>query len=414
VESVHSVEGLALAAALIAIAAIAIEPLASRLEVPSPLVFLVGGLCLGWFWDASHVVAAQNIGGIGSLALVVILVDGGLRLGWGAFRRQWHAIAALGIGGTGATFLLVAVVSHAILSLGWQSSLVLGAVLSPTDPAAVFSVLAKGGLSSRRVPAILEGEAGVNDPVAIALTVALVEGASGGASPSALHVVRTMIEQGVIGALVGVAGGLLLGRVLGPRRPSIGSAPALLALAAGFAAYGAAALLGGSGFLAAYLLGLVYGDLASRPERDPILSLHGHLASLAEIGMFVLLGVTLTQAHLGGPLLPAIALALVAIFVIRPLVAVPILLAAGLRRNEALFGAWGGLKGAVPILLGSLPLSEGIPDASRLFALTGIAVLASLAIQGVTLGRVARALGLEEDRDAAIYASAAVSSPPGR
>jgi cell volume regulation protein A len=413
VSSLHTVEGYALVASLIAIAALALEPVAARFDLPAPLVFLLGGLVLGSLWPSVRdAISPQHLGAVGSIALVVILVDGGLRLGWNAFRREVRPILLLGGPGTAATFALVSVAAHVIVGLGWTNALVIGAVLSPTDPAAVFSVLARRGLASRRVPAVLEGEAGVNDPVSIALTLALVEGAQDGGSASALHVLRTMAEQGVIGAAVGILGGLALGRLLGPLRPSIGAAPALLALLGGFAAYGGAAVLGGSGFLAAYLLGLVLGDRPRVAERQAILDLHGHLAVLGEIGMFVLLGISLTHVDLSHRIVDGLLLALVLTLAIRPLVALPVLRACGFTRNESLFGVWGGLKGAVPVLLGSLPLAAGLAAGSEIFAVTGVVVIVSLALQGASLGRVSHALGLEAEADEPSYhGSVEVSSP---
>src|SRR4051794_3486787 len=173
--SIHTVEQLALLVSIVALAAVAIDPLLRRLDVPAPLVFLGGGLLLGLAWEqAQDAIDPAQIGGVGSIALILILVDGGLRLGARAFRRELAPIVLLGVPGTAVTFVLVAGAMHLLLGRGWTESLIVGAVLSPTDPAAVFSVLARRGLSSRRVPAVLEGEAGVNDPVAIALTVTLV------------------------------------------------------------------------------------------------------------------------------------------------------------------------------------------------------------------------------------------------
>ena len=394
--SIHTVEQLALLLSVVALAALALEPILQRLDLPAPLVFLAGGLVLGSVWDsAKDAIDPGAIGGVGSIALVLILVDGGLRLGARSFRRELRPILTLGIPGTALTFALVALAMHGLLDRGWTESLIVGAVLSPTDPAAVFSVLASRGLSSRRVPAVLEGEAGVNDPVAIALTISLVDAARDGSGPSVTGVLGDMLQQGLIGAAVGVLAGLVVAWLLDLKTPSVTRAPALAVLAGGFAAFGAAALLHGSGFLAAYLYGLILGDRERLEGRQGVMGLHGDLSSLAEISMFVLLGVSLTRVSLSAELADALLVAALLILVFRPLVVFGPLRAFRFSSAEAAFGVWGGLKGAVPILLGSLPVAAGLPYGPRVFALTGVAVLVSLLVQGATLGRAASALGLE-------------------
>jgi cell volume regulation protein A len=396
VPSIHTVEQLALLLSVVALAALALEPVLQRLDLPAPLVFLGGGLVLGSVWDSAHeAIDPGAIGGLGSIALVLILVDGGLRLGVRSFRRELGPILVLGIPGTAVTFALVALAMHGLLDRSWTESLIVGAVLSPTDPAAVFSVLASRGLSSRRVPAVLEGEAGVNDPVAIALTLSLVDAAGDGSGPSVSGVLGDMLQQGVIGALVGVAAGVVVAWLLDLRTPSLTRAPGLAVLAGGFAAFGAASLLDGSGFLAAYLYGLILGDRERLEGRRAVMGLHGDLSSLAEIGMFVLLGVSLTRVSLSGELADAVLLAALLILVFRPVVAFAPLRAFRFSRAEAAFGVWGGLKGAVPILLGSLPMAADLRYGPRVFAITGVVVFVSLVVQGATLGRVASALGLE-------------------
>jgi potassium/hydrogen antiporter len=395
VPSVHTVEQLALLLSAVALAALALGPLLQRIDVPAPLVFLAGGLLLGSVWEtAQDAIDPGAIGGVGSIALVLILVDGGLRLGVRSFRRELRPILALGVPGTAVTFALVALAVHSLLDRSWTESLIVGAVLSPTDPAAVFSVLASRGLSSRRVPAVLEGEAGVNDPVAIALTISLVDAARDGGGPSLGGVVGDMLQQGVIGAVVGVLAGVLVAWLLDIRTPSVTLAPALSVLAGGFAAFGAAALLDGSGFLAAYLFGLIVGDRDRLEGRAGVLGLHGDLSSLAEIAMFVLLGVSLTRVSLSVEIADALLIGALLTLVFRPVMAYPTLRLLGLSKAESAFGVWGGLKGAVPILLGSLPVAAGLGYGPRVFALTGVVVLISLVVQGGTLGRAAAVLGL--------------------
>jgi potassium/hydrogen antiporter len=389
-----SLAALLAASSAILLAALALEPTARRIDVAVPLVFLGVGLALGALSGAArHEVNASHLETVGTIALILILVDGGLRTGIVALRRELAPVLTLGIAGTFGTFLLVAAATHWVAGLDWTLALIVGAALSPTDPAAVFSVLHARGGEPTRVATVLEGEAGFNDPVAIALVIALVDAARHGHSAGVLDVGWIMLREGVVGAVVGVGLALILDRLLSPRAPSIGVAPALVVSLGAFLAFGAAGVAHGSGFLAAYLFGLVLGDRLQQARRA-VAALHDQLSSLAEVGMFVLLGVALTTIPLRGSLADALAITALLVLVIRPLIAGPVLRVFGASRNEAVFGVWGGLKGAVPILLGSLPLARGLAEGNRLFALVGLVVLFSLLVQGLTLGRLARRLGI--------------------
>ena len=390
-----SLAALLAASSLILLAALALEPMARRLDIAVPLVFLGVGLALGALSaTARGEVNAGDLGTVGTIALVLILVDGGLRSGMAALRRELGLVLTLGIASTFATFLLVAAATHWITGLEWPLALIVGAALCPTDPAAVFSVLHdRSGEGRSRIATVLEGEAGFNDPVAIALVIALVDAARHGHDAGVLDVAWTMLREGVVAAVVGVGLALILDRLLSPRGPSIGVPPALVVSLGAFLAFGAAAVAHGSGYLAAYMFGLVLGDRLHEARRE-VAALHGQLSSLAEVGMFVLLGVALTTIPLRGSLLDALAIAALLVLLIRPLVAGPVLHAFGASRDETIFGVWGGLKGAVPILLGSLPVASGLAQGDRMFALVGLVVLFSLIAQGLTLGRLARRLDI--------------------
>jgi potassium/hydrogen antiporter len=369
--------------------ALAVEPAARALGVPTPLAFLLGGLALGEVWGGSHAAARPDaIAVFGSVALVIVLLQGGFVCGLTAVRRQIAPVLALGIGGTAATFGLVAVAAHALTPLDWTQSLLLGAVLSPTDPAAVFAAVSRAGAGAARVVRLLEAEAGFNDPVSIALTLALVS-AAGSGHIGASSVAWTTARELVVGSVVGLLAGVLAARVLGPGRPSIPMAGPLAVLAGAFATFGVGTLVHGSGFVAVYLYGLVLGDDADLPEAESVRSFGEQLSSLAEIALFVLLGVALTQVPLQARLVEAVVLTVVLVFVIRPALVYPLL--RGFRRShgEALFATAGGLKGAVPILLAALPLQAGLDGSRRIFALAGLVVLASLALQGPAVARLA-------------------------
>ena len=387
--SAHELALLLAVAGGAAAAALALEPLARRLGVPTPLAFLLGGLLLGELWDGSHAAARPDaIAVFGTVALVIILLQGGFACGLGAIRSQLAPVLTLGIAGTAATFALVALAAHAFIDLDWTQSLLLGAVLSPTDPAAVFAAVSRAGAGGARIVRLLEAEAGFNDPVAIALTLALV-GAAGSGPIHASSVAWSTARDLVVGSAVGLAAGVLAARLLGPRRPALAMAPALAVLAGGFATFGVGALAHGSGFVAVYLYGLVLGDDGDLPEVEAVRAFGEQLASLAEIAMFVLLGVALAQVSLQGSLVDAAVLTLALVLVIRPAFVYPVLRLFRRSHREAVFATVGGLKGAVPILLAALPLQAGLDGSERIFALAGLVVLASLALQGPAVARLA-------------------------
>jgi cell volume regulation protein A len=378
-------------------AALAIEPAARALGVPTPLAFLLGGLALGELWGGSHAAARPDaIAVFGTVALVIVLLQGGFACGLTAVRRQIAPVLALGVGGTAATFGLVALAAHALTPLDWTQSLLLGAVLSPTDPAAVFAAVSRAGAGGARIVRLLEAEAGFNDPVAIALTLALVS-AAGSGHIAASSIAWTTARELVVGSAVGLLAGLLAARLLGPRRPLPAAAAPLVVLAGAFATFGLGALAHGSGFVAVYLFGLVLGDDADLPGADAVRGFGEQLASLAEIAMFVLLGVALAQVPLQGRLVEAGALTVAVVFLIRPLCVYPLLRAFRRSRADALFATAGGLKGAVPILLAAFALLAGVREGQQIYDLVFIVVAFSVIVQGATIPFAALRLAQEED-----------------
>ncbi len=387
--SAHDLALLCALAGAGAMAALALEPVARALGFPTPLAFLLGGLALGELWNGSHPAARPDgIAVFGTVALIVILLQGGFESGLGALRAQLPAVLTLGIAGTAGTFALVTVAAHALIGLDWTQALLLGAVLSPTDPAAVFAAVSRTTMGARKVVRLLEAEAGINDPVAIALAVALV-GAAGSGHIHASSIVWTTVREGTLGVAIGLGAGLLAARVLGPRRPNVTMVPPLAVLAGGFATFGLAALAHGSGFVAVYLFGLVLGDDVDLPEKDAVRAFGEQLASLAEISMFLLLGVALAQVPLRDSVVDALVMTFVVVLVVRPLLVYPALRALHRSHDDAIFATFGGLKGAVPILLAALPLQAGLAGSEHLFALAGLVVIASLAFQAPALARLA-------------------------
>jgi cell volume regulation protein A len=374
--------------------ALALYKLTARFPIPAPALFLfAAALATDLFPGLSEQVPIKTVERIGVVALIVILFDGGMHVGWRRFRRSAVPIALLGTVGTFATAGVMAVFAHYLFDFDWVTAGVLGAALAPTDPAVMFSVLGNREVSGRS-GTILEGESGANDPVGIALMIGMLELATHDDASFWIVVEEFTIEMAV-GLAVGVvaAGGLLwlMQRV---SLPNEGLYP-LRTLAAAAAIYGIAALAHGSGFLAVFVAGLLVSD-ARAPYKAEIERFHTALASLAEIVVFVALGLTVDITDLGREnvwldgLLLAVLLALVA----RPLVVGPLLQPARLRPGERLFVMWGGLKGAVPILLGTLVVLQGIDDAARIYDIVFVVVAFSVVVQGTTIPWAAARLGI--------------------
>jgi potassium/hydrogen antiporter len=363
-----------------------------RLSIPSAAFFLVAAAL------ASDLVPrlAPSIGAverIATVALVVILFDGGASIGWRRFRIAAVPVATLGILGTFATAGLIALFAHWVFGLAWITSGLVGAAIAPTDPAVMFSVLGEREIHGR-TGTILEGESGANDPVGIALMLGLIELATH-ADETFSVVVRVFAEQMSIGLAVGVAGGLVEHQLL--RRLTVPS-PAVhavrtLALAGGV--YLVAAAAHGSGFLAVFVAGLLVGDVHA-PLEPALAAFRERLSTLAEIVVFVALGLTIEVSALSADrwaqgLLLAAFVALVA----RPLVVGLVLGPVRLRAGERVFVMWSGLKGAVPILLASFAVSHHVHDATRIYQTVFVVVLASVVVQGGTVAFAARTLGVE-------------------
>jgi cell volume regulation protein A len=369
-----------------------------RLAIPGAALFLVAAAAASDLIPRLHeAISVVTVERIGVVALVVILFDGGLDIGWRRFRAAAVPILSLGVLGTFATAGLVAVAAHALLGLSWTTSGLLGAALAPTDPAVTFSVLG-GREIAGRTGTILKGESGANDPVGIALMIGMIELATtdGG---SIWTVLREFAVEMAGGTLVGIAGAALLVPLV--RRVPLPS-PALYPLrmlAAAGVIYGAATLVHGSGFLAVLVAGILVGDarLPHRAATDGVLS---SLGSLAEITMFVALGITIDLSELfeGDAWFEGLALAALLAFAIRPLVVGGLLLPVRLDRGERLFVMWSGLKGAVPILLAALALIGGVDDGSEIYGIVFVVVLFSVLVQGTLVPAVAARLGVPMER----------------
>jgi cell volume regulation protein A len=366
--------------------------LTQRVAIPSAALFLVAAaLASDLAPQLGDSVSFVTVERIGVVALIVILFDGGLDIGWRRFRSAAVPILSLGVLGTFASAGLVAVAAHVLLDLSWITSGLLGAALAPTDPAVTFSVLG-GREVGGRTGTILKGESGANDPVGIALMIGMIELATEDDGSFWTVVWEFAIEM-IGGVAVGVAGAALLLPLM--RRVSLPS-PALYPLrmlAAAGVIYGAATLVHGSGFLAVFVAGILLGDraLPHRREVDAFLS---SLGSLAEIAMFAALGLTIDLTELFGSdaWVEGLVLAALLAFVIRPLVVGALLLPVQLDRGERLFVIWSGLKGAVPILLAALALIGGVDDGNEIYLIVFVVVLFSVLVQGTLVPTVAERL----------------------
>jgi potassium/hydrogen antiporter len=371
--------------------AILATKLNERFPVPEPALFLLlAAVASDVFPELSERLSIQDVERIGVVALIVILFNGGTLVGWRRFRIAAVPIFTLGVFGTFATAAVIAVAAHYLFDFSWTIAGILGAALAPTDPAVMFSVLGDKEIRGR-AGTILEGESGVNDPVGIALMIGMIELAQD-ADASFWVVVEEFSIEMAIGLAAGVLGALAMRPLLRFSLPNPGLYP-LRTLAAAGVIYGAASTLHGSGFLAVFVAGVALGD-ANVPFRESIERFHTSLASLAEVVVFVALGLTVdvTEILTSTRLLEGLALALILALIARPLAVAPLLLPVRMRRNERLFVIWGGLRGAVPILLAAFALLAAVQDAERVYDIVFVVVAFSVIVQGSTIPFAARRL----------------------
>jgi potassium/hydrogen antiporter len=363
-----------------------------RLAIPSAALFLLAAAIAADVLPGVHdAISFVTVERIAVVALIIILFDGGMHIGWRRARVSIVPILSLGVLGTFATAGLVACTAHWLLGFSWITSGLLGAALAPTDPAVTFSVL--GGREVRgRTGTILEGESGANDPVGIALMIGMVEFATSD-DGSFWTVGKEFAVEMAGGALVGVVGAAALLPLMHRARLPEASLYPLQVLAAGGVIYGAATLVHGSGFLAVFLTGLLIGDRRG-PRQEQIEGFHASLASLAEITAFVALGLTvdLTDVLSSGDWLDGLLLAALLGLLVRPLVVLLLLLPVRLDWGERLFVAWSGLKGAVPILLAALAVIAAVDDEATIYNVVFVVVLFSVVVQGSLLPAVAARL----------------------
>ncbi|MEH0820602.1 MULTISPECIES: potassium/proton antiporter [unclassified Micromonospora] len=378
---------LLLGAAVLLVAVGAVR-FSTRLGVPSLLVYLALGVAIGEAGLGIHFDDAELTRVLGFCALIVIIAEGGLTARWSMLRPVLGLAAALSTVGVLVSILVVGLAVHLLLGVDWRLALLYGAVLSSTDAAAVFATLRRLRLPPRLV-ATLEAESGMNDAPVVILVVLLSRDGEG-AHPWWYEVFLVGYELGV-GAAVGLAAGLT-GR-FALRRAALPSSGLYPIAVVGFTvlAYAAGAVLHASGFLAVYVAGVLLGN-ARLPHRQAILGFADGLAWLAQIGLFVLLGLLVTPSRLNAAVLPAVVAGLALLLLARPLSVLVAALPFRVNLREQAFLSWAGLRGAVPIVLATIPLSQRVPGADRLFDVVFVLVVIFTLLQAGTLASAARRL----------------------
>lgn len=374
---------------LIAVAAVR---LSSRLGLPSLLVYLVLGMALGPIGLGIQFTDAELTRTLGLCALVVIISEGGLTARWNELRPVLGPAVVLSTLGVLVSAGVVAAVGHFLLGLDWRLAFLYGAVLSSTDAAAVFATLRRLRIRPR-LSALLEAESGINDAPVVLLVLALsAADLGGGDHPWWEHVLLALYELGA-GALIGVGVGFCGAWLLRHAAlPAAGLYPlatvglTVLAYAVGLAAHA-------SGFLAVYVCGVVLGT-SHLPHRRAVLGFADGLAWLAQIGLFVLLGLLVEPAQLGSAVLPALVIGFVLLVVARPLSVAVSVAPFRYRLGDQVFLSWAGLRGAVPIVLATIPLSAGVEGAGTLFNVVFVLVVVYTLAQGWSLPPAAGWLGV--------------------
>ena len=375
---------------VVIIAAIVAARLAHGIGLPSLLVFLGIGLALG---ESGIGVRFSNAGlaqSLGLSALVLILAEGGLTTNWAHARPAAPAALILATVGVAASIAVLAVLTHWLLGFGWREAALLGAVLAPTDAAAVFSVLRKLPLPPR-LAGILEGESGLNDPSAVLAVTLISHPGPHGLSPALIAglIAYQLTAGAVIGAAAGLLGALALRRVA---LPASGLYPvAVLALVV--ASYGASSLAGASGLLAAYIAAVVLGN-SRLPHGPATRGFAEGIGWLAQIGLFVMLGLLASPARLPGQILPALAVGALLVLVARPASVLVSTLPLRVPWRQQVFLSWAGLRGAVPIVLATIPISAHVAGSTRLFDLVFVVVGVFTLVGGPALPWTARRLRL--------------------
>lgn len=390
------------AAALVFISVLA-GVFSARIGFSFLLIFLVVGILAGV--DGPGGLAFDDFRlsfWVGNVALAVILLDGGLRTQMGTFRTGLRPALLLATLGVVLCTAITGAAAYWLLDLPWPLALLVGAIVGSTDAAAVFSLLKSSGVQlNERVAATLEIESGMNDPMAVYLTItfiamALAVGGPGSAALGLSEVLLSLLQQLGWGSVLGLACGWALAELLkrlGRGEDGGGGIRALLIVSGGLTVFAFTTWLGGSGFLAVYLMGVVVGNRARRQVRASLSAMDGY-AWLSQAGMFLLLGLLVTPSELLRTLWPALGVSLVLMLVARPIAVWLCLKPLHFSGREITFISWMGLRGAVPIVLAVFPVMAGVEGGSTYFNVAFTVVLTSLVLQGSTIAWSARRLNV--------------------
>ncbi|HEV7806147.1 MAG TPA: potassium/proton antiporter [Solirubrobacteraceae bacterium] len=390
----HAGELILISGALLAVG-LAASLLAGRLRIPGLVLFLGVGMLVGS--DGLHLILFGDDPGdnrlaqtVGIIALALILFEGGLAAGFGEIRPVLGSVLSLALLGTLLTALVTGLAAAWLLDIGLVEGLLVGAIVSATDGAAIFALL-RGSTLKRRLARTLEGEAGMNDPVAVLLVLGFVEWIRR-PDYGVLDMAVLFAQQLGIGAVVGALVGWGAIKAFRGVNLATGGLYPVASLAVVALAFGVADVLHGSGFLAVYLAGLAMGSTAL-PARQTVGAFHDGLAWLAQLAMFLTLGLLVNPADLGPIALKGTALALVLVFVARPVAVIIATARASLSMADRAVLGWAGLRGAVPVVLALFPILREIEGATDYFNIAFFAVLVSTLLQGSTFTAIAGALG---------------------
>ena len=398
--TLHNLTPVLLVGSVVLLISVAAVRLSVRSGLPSLLIYLLIGLALGESGPL-HVRfdSAELTQVLGYSALVLILTEGGLSTRWEGIRRSVAPAGVLATLGVLVSVAVVAVAARFVLQMPWNTALLVGAILSSTDAAAVFSVLRRVPLP-RRITGMLEAESGFNDaPVVILVTALAMRSAHPDAARSWWFLAGEAVFELVVGAVIGLAIGWLGGRLIRYVASSSSGLFSIGVVALTVLAYAAAASVHTSGFIACYLAALVLGNLRL-PHRPAVQAFATAVGWLAQIGLFVMLGLLASPSGMGDQVVPAIVIGLVLLLVARPLSVVASLAPLRTPWRDQAFLSWAGLRGAVPIVLATVPRTVGAPGFDTIFDLVFVLVVVFTVVQGPTLPWIAHRLGLVEQYQA--------------
>lgn len=405
-----AIEQIILLAAILVLFGIASSKLSARLGLPVLVLFLLIGMLAG---EGGIGIITFNTPAIahalGTLALAMILFDGGLQTPIASIKKVWKPASVLATVGVFLTAAVTGVAAAYILHLPLLEGLLLGAIVGSTDAAAVFSLLRNAGIHiNSRLKSVLEIESASNDPMAIFLTVGLLEILVNGMQPG-IGLLQLFVMQMGIGAVVGLSVGWLAIKIINKIQLTASGLYPVMVTALGLLAFGAAATLGGSGFLSIFIAGVIIGNTRFVFQRSTFI-FHDGLAWLSQITMFVMLGLLVNVDSLLDVWLEGLLIASVLVLVARPLAVAPFLAIFGFNLREITLVSWVGLRGSVPIILAIFPLVFGLPGAELIFNVVFFVVLISATIQGSAMPYIARKLKLTEKPPATPAATLEITS----